>query len=225
MRRVVATLSVAAVFAGAGSIPSAQVPANKDPHHKVLVYNIDLRLLEVILPAGQTTLEHMHEHDLAVVPLTASATRSRASNGDWGALVSSRPAEVSLAQHTGTAIAYRLENTDSRAYRMIEVENLREEAWPPLMPLTAPATSLLKENRAFNVYEVILSAAAPMTHHDHTRPAVIILLEGAIDFSGVGGQDPIPMRQPGQWILLSRFQPHDLTANGAGGRIVEIEVR
>jgi hypothetical protein len=93
------------------------------------------------------------------------------------------------------------------------------------MPLAAPGTSLLRESRAFNVYDIRLSAAAPMTHHDHTRPAVVILVEGAIDFSGVGGQDPIPLRQPGQWVLLSRFQPHDLTASGAGGRLVEIEVR
>jgi hypothetical protein len=225
MRRAAFTVCIAAVFVETGSIPSAQGPANKDTHHKVLVYNIDLRLIEVALPAGQATLEHLHELDFATVFLSESAVRTRSTAGEWGTLISTHPGEVSLAEHTGAPVAYRVENTGGAGYRMLEIENVREGSWPPLMPLAAPGTSLVRENRAFNVYDIRLSAATPMTHHDHTRPAVIILLEGATDFSGVGGQDPIPMRQQGQWILLSRFQPHDLRVSGAAGRVLEIEVR
>ena len=108
---------------------------------------------------------------------------------------------------------YRIENTDAQPYRAIEVESMH-----PASPAQGEA--------AFTINDVRLKAGAPATGHTHKGATVVVLVEGAIENSGNGGESPARLQQPGRWLLITRGQSHNMEAVGSGdAHLVEIEVR
>ena len=51
-------------------IVSAQLPANKEPHHRTVFENAQFRILDVNVPPSETTLEHSHNLDIVTVSMT-----------------------------------------------------------------------------------------------------------------------------------------------------------
>jgi hypothetical protein len=85
---------------------------------------------------------------------------------------------------------------------------------------------VVKESRAFTIYDVVLKGASPEVMHNHTGATVIVLLAGTLEQAGIGGTDPVRLSQLGQWLPLPRFQPHALTPIGStDAHAIEIEVR
>ena len=200
---------------------------NTEPHHKRLLYTNDLRLWEVTLPPGQSTPPFRHEYDVATV-VVGDGTLSIQRNGEQLSSSSANNARgaVIVGEHTGAPATYRLENSGTTAYRAFEIENMREGNWPSAQPFTAPGSSVLKESRAFTIYDVVLKAGSPEVMHDHTGATVIVLLGGTLEQAGIGGTDPVRLPQLGQWLPLPRLQAHALTPVGStDAHAIEIEVR
>jgi quercetin dioxygenase-like cupin family protein len=92
--------------------------------------------------------------------------------------------------------------------------------------LTAPGSSVLKQSRAFTVYDLALKAGDPEAMHQHTGATIIVLVSGTLEQGGIGGEEPVRIRQPGQWLALPRLQGHTVVAVGNGdAHAIEIEVR
>src|SRR5262244_1642594 len=145
--------------------PSAQSAAasiNNEPHHKRLLYTNDLRLWDVTLPPGQSTPPFRREYDVATV-ITGDGTLNVQRNGEL--LSASAPnarGSVIVAEHTGAPATYRIENNGTTEYRAFEIENMREGTFPAAgQPVSTPGSSVLKENRSFTVYDVVLKAHSP----------------------------------------------------------------
>jgi quercetin dioxygenase-like cupin family protein len=213
-------------FGRAALAQSQPASINNEPHHKRLLYTNDLRLWEVTLPPGQATPPYRHEYDVATV-VVGDGTLNIERNGEQVSASSSNArGSVIVGEHTGTPATYRIENSGTTAYRAFEVENMREGSWPPAQPFTAPGSSMLKESRAFTIYDVVLKPGSPEVMHNHMGATIIVLLSGTLEQAGIGGTDPVRLSQLGQWLPLPRFQPHALTPVGsADAHAVEIEVR
>jgi len=205
---------------------SDAVSLNNEPHHKRLLYTNDLRMWEVTLPPGQSTPPFRHEYDVATV-VVGDGTLNIQRNGE--PLPAPSPnvrGSVIVGEHTGAAATYRIENSGHTEYRAFEVENMREGNWPPAQPIAAPGSSVLKESRAFTIYDVVLKAGSPEVMHNHTGATIIVLLGGTLEQAGIGGTDPVRLSQLGQWLPLPRFQPQALTPIGSSDtHAIEIEVR
>ena len=220
-------LPVSTVAQLAAQAQSDAVSIANEPHHKRLLYTNDLRLWDVTLPPGQSTPPFRREYDVATV-ITGEGTLNIQRNGEL--LSASAPnahGSVIVAEHTGAPATYRIENNGTTEYRAFEIENMREGTFPAAgQPVTAPGSSLFKENRSFTVYDVVLKARSPEVMHNHMGATVIVLLAGTLEQGGIGGTDPVRISQPGQWLPLPRFQTHALTpVGGADAHAIEIEVR
>src|SRR5205085_11556102 len=77
------------------------VPLNKEPHHKVLLDTLLLRVLEITVPPGETTLEHLHEYDIATVALSDASTRTKRPGEDWGPPRVRPVGSLDLPEYTG----------------------------------------------------------------------------------------------------------------------------
>jgi len=202
------------------------VSINSEPHHKRLLYTNDLRLWDVTVPPGQSTMPFRHEYDVATVVIGDGTLNIQRNAEQVSAPSPNARGSVIVAEHTGAAATYRIENTGTTEYRAFEVENMREGGWPSSPPFTAPGSSVLKESRAFTVYDVVLKAGSPEVMHNHTGATVIVILSGTLEQAGIGGTDPVRLPQFGQWLPLPRFQPHALTPIGSSDvHAIEIEVR
>lgn len=225
MTRVVTLAGVACLLAAAVEVVSAQVvPVTEDPNHRVRLDMILLRILEVNLSPGDTTLDHRHERDVASIALTDSTTRTRGPEEDWGAPRMRARGTVNVTNYTDAPGVHRVNNIGTTPYHLIAVENLRSGGWSTTRVITAPGTALLQQTRAFAIYDVRLDAGTPQTNHAHEMPIVAVLVSGAIENQGGMGENPSRFDRPGQWIFIPGG--HTMNVAGTGGaHVVEVEVR
>lgn len=226
MTRAKVALCASIMTATAVSVWSGQVPLSKEPRHKQLLYTAHLRLLDINIPVGDATLDHMHEYDVATVSVSDSTGRIREAGQDWGAPRVREVGNLAITDYTGAKRAHRVENIAKSPYHLIAVENVRDSGWTTPAPLTAPATTLAQESRAFSIYDVRLNASAPRTTHTHEVPTVVVLISGAVTYQGAGGNDPFELREAGRWIFAPLGSNHTLSVSGTDeARIVEFEAR
>jgi quercetin dioxygenase-like cupin family protein len=211
MARLVVSVSLAAIFCAAGlSAQSVAVSINNEPHHKRLLYTNDLRLWDVTLPPGQATQPFVHEYDVATVVIGDGMLNIQRNGEQVPAPAPNARGSVIVAEHTGAHATYRIENSGTTDYHAFEIENMREA----------------KQTPPFSISELTLKAGAPEAMHQHTGATIIVLISGTLEQGGIGGEEPVRIQQPGQWLALPRFQGHTVVAAGSGdARAVEIEVR
>ena len=218
------------------AVVTAQVPLSKEPRHRVTFENVQLRILDVNIPPGDTSLDHLHDRDIATVSMTSgTGTRLQSPGQPWGAVRPPRPlGDATVADYAGKPSSHRIENVGKSAYQLFALENLRTSGWATSPALAAPATKLTAESRAFKIYDVRLGRDGSQTSHTHAVPTIALLISGKLMSEGPDTQAkanaPAPvglkqLDQPGQWVLIPRGDTHHLVRLGVGdARLVEIEV-
>jgi hypothetical protein len=220
----IAVLAVAAAAHLAAQSPAASI--NNEPHHKRLLYTNDLRLWDVTLPTGQSTQPFLHEYDVATVVIGDGMLNIQRNGETVTPPAPNARGSVIVAEHTGAPATYRIENSGTTEYRAFEVENMHDAGkWAAGAPFTAPGSSVLKDSRAFTVYDLKLKAGDPPAMHPHMGAVIVVLVSGTLEQDGIGGEEPVRIQQPGQWLVLPRFQSHTVAAIGGDAHAVEIEVR
>jgi hypothetical protein len=218
-------------------ITAAQVPVSKDPMHRVVFENAQLRILDVNIPPSAMSLEHAHDYDIATVSMSnGTNTRIQPRGQQWGATRPPRPlGDATVTEYTGKADSHRIENLGKAPYQLFAVENLRKGGWSPTPAVNAMATKLMTESRAFRIYDVQLARDTSQTSHAHAVPTIAILVSGKVMSDGPDAQAKAnapaavglkQLDQPGQWVLIPSGDTHHVVRLGtADARIVEIEVR
>lgn len=228
-------LLVVLVSATAGL--AAQVPVTQEPRHRVMFEGGGIRILNVNVPPGDTTLEHRHEHDIVTVSMTGGAdTREQAPGQPWGPVRPRRLlGDVRVTQYAGQPGVHRVENVGTSNYQLFAVENLRAGAWSASRAAAGPGTTLVVQGRAFSVHDVRLDRETSQTAHTHALPTIAVLLTGAVLSDGPDAQAkawapaPVGLKQlteRGEWLLVPAGDTHHLVRLGTvEARVIEIEVR
>jgi hypothetical protein len=218
-------LAASAVLSGI-LLGQAAPSVSEDPSHKRLLFTAHLRMFDVTVAPGGSTLDHSHDHDVVTVAVGQATLRTGGSGGGWSDPRPVASGTVDVASYTGTSAVHRIENVGTTPYRAFAIENLRDAKWTTPQLITAPGTTLLEQSRSFAVYDVKLNGAAPKTSHVHQMPTVVMLMGGAVEVQGGGGESVFRMETPGRWILSQWDQPHTLTLVGNGdAHAVEVEAR
>ncbi len=226
--QTLATLVGTSVLFGATLLAqSAPVTMNGETHHERLTYLRHMRVFEANVASGESTADHLHDHDIVSVVLGEATTRSRQSGAEWTAPRMRAAGTAETTPYTGAPVAHRTENMGTTPLRLFVVENLRESAWTSPAPLVSPGTTLRQEARSFAIYDVRLGAATPRTVHAHQNPSFVFLLSGSVQVQGGGGESEFNLEQTGRWFPSSGpDQPHTLTIAGTGdAHVVCIEAR
>jgi hypothetical protein len=135
------------------------VPINDEPHHKATALHQRSASVGRNPSSGQSTPPFVHEYDVATV-VVGDGMLNIQRNGE-----PLSPGVAERARRCRHRRPYRrapqptgLKTNGTTEYRAFEVENMREGGWPPSQPFTAPGSSVLKESRAFTIYDVGLTA-------------------------------------------------------------------
>ncbi|MEO8255915.1 MAG: hypothetical protein ABI868_01085 [Acidobacteriota bacterium] len=228
---------VGIVLAATTAVIAAQVPLSQEPRHRVTFENVQFRILDVNVPPGDTTLEHLHEFDIATVSMTSGTdTRLQSPGQPWSPARPPRPlGDATVTEYTGKPGSHRLETLGGSAYRLFAVENLRTSGWSTTPAASGRATKLATESRAFRIYDVRLEGERSQVMHTHAVPTIVVLISGNAMSEGPNTQAkanaPAPvglkqLDQPGQWLLVPSGDTHYVVRLGtADARLVEIEVR
>jgi hypothetical protein len=220
------------------AVITGQVPLTQEARYRVTFENSQLRILDVNVPAGDTSLDHRHDFDIATIAMSNGAeTRLQPTGQSWGPV---RPPRIlgdaTVEEYTGKPSSHRVENVGKSAYQLFAVENLQKSGWSTTPAMSGLATRLVTESRAFRIYDVQLERrATAQTSHTHAVPTIAVLVSGKVMSEGPDTQAkanaPAPvglkqLDQPGQWLLVPRGDSHHVVSLGtANARVIEIEVR
>lgn len=219
------TTICASLVLSASALGAEPVPIEQDPQHTIIFSDSSLRVLEVRVPEGMETLDHMHRYDIATVCIDCAQTRTRLPGQPYGDIRPRKAGGFLIAEYAGKPAAHAVKNVGTGLYRLIAVENVRISGWTSAAPMAEQAgTVLAQESRAFRVYDVHVESGKPPAQHTHPSPTVVVLDVGNIAHgTGPGSKQ---LAKPGEWILVPAGSSHTISAQGQGAaHLVEIEVR
>lgn len=180
---------------------SSQVPVRNEPRHKVALENQYIRLLDVRIPPGDTSLFHVHEIPSFFIPLSTTAI---------GSQVQGQPPTDSRFSLDSTwyngfengPLIHRVWNNDSNILHVIDLELLSSKN------STLPAAIQLPfkidfENQKLRVYKFELSTGQTLTLPLLRTPMLFIaLIGGDVDVKTLTDKRIIGIVKAGgfQWL-------------------------
>jgi quercetin dioxygenase-like cupin family protein len=227
---------VCPIVVAMAAVAAAQVPLNKDPRHRVVFENAELRILDVNVPVGGSTQNHMHDRDIVTVSMSDGTETRVESPGQPGTARPRRPlGDASIAEYSGKAGSHKVDNLGKSAYQLFAVENLRTGGWSTPAALSKQSATLATEGRAFRVYDVQLASGHHQVSHTHSATTIVVLLTGKVMSDGPDAQAKAyapaavglkQLDQLGQWLLVPKGDAHHVVRLGKeDARVIEIEVR
>ena len=217
--------ATAALLVAAWVTVSAQVvPVGQEPHHRIVYEDASLRVLDVNIPPGTTTLDHSHDHDLVTVSIGQADTRIRVPGSDWGPVRPRRPlGDTSTVEYAGKRGVHTIENVGPDPYRLIAVENVKQSGWHAAPAVAGSAVRQLTEARAFRASSVRVKPGEAV-RRAHKVPTVVVLVSGEA-LLAPSAKEPRPLGPAARWAVVGAANEFTLTTRGEGeAHLVEIEV-
>jgi quercetin dioxygenase-like cupin family protein len=195
-----------------------------------------IRILDVQIPPGDTTLFHTHSDPILYVTMSTSTTRAQTLGGEWnGAPALGPPAAspfklspssppgrmTSVTTYADRPLTHRVSNVGETLFRLIATTNASpgDESTGPSPGFTGSPEIT---NRWFRGYRVIAGADAA-SEHRHANPVNVVLVAGRA--SATIGKATRALDEPGQFAFIGPNVPHRLAGVGGEAQLVEVEVR
>jgi quercetin dioxygenase-like cupin family protein len=102
------------------------VPVEQEPHHQWIFENQYVRVLDVVLAPGESTLFHAHSHDSIAVRLTDAAVQEQPFNKEWRPASRLLPGDSRYMKGTPEPYTHRVKNVGSIPFHVIDIELLRD---------------------------------------------------------------------------------------------------
>ncbi len=104
--------------------PEEPMPASLEPHHHVKYENQYIRVLEVTLEPGESSLFHTHSIDVWHVTLADAVVREQKQGENWGPETAVRAGLASFDNASKTPYTHRLKNMGKTQFHTINIEYL-----------------------------------------------------------------------------------------------------
>jgi quercetin dioxygenase-like cupin family protein len=102
---------------------SDPVPVEGEPHHHVIFENQYVRVLDVVVKPGDTTLYHKHSLDNVSVILTGTTLKNQVAGGDWTERLAN-DGSVGFAAGTAKPYVHRISNAGASVFHVLDIEIL-----------------------------------------------------------------------------------------------------
>jgi quercetin dioxygenase-like cupin family protein len=173
--RPVALLVPLLLSAPAAAQVAAPVPVAEEPMHRVVFANERVRVIDAALPAGATSLYHVHDRD----NLPIAVAGGRISVQPLGAAVAESDVALGAVSFAAGGYTHRVGNVGPGEVRFIDVELLgAPSAMPTRRAAVPPLHELVLENGRVRVYRVVLAPGQRLATHAHPGPAVHVTVRG-----------------------------------------------
>lgn len=175
------------------------VPIEKEPRHRLKFSNQHVRVFNVLIPAGATSLFHIHVNDGLSVRLADALIRDEALGGTPEDMPVKRGA-VSFG-YRPSPLTHRVSSIGSTPFRNIFVEVLPSTRKPPGVPpqVLVAGQTLVLENERVRISRLVLAPGQSIEMHTHALQGLgVAVSEGRI-----------VIEVPGEKLRTVKFKPGD----------------
>jgi hypothetical protein len=188
---------------------SAQIPVSQEPRHHNVFENAWVRVLDVRIPPGDTSL--MHKHETPSVFMVLSKAKS-------GSQVLVEPAKINLTQGniwyesfaTGPRI-HRVWNSDTSEFHVIDMELLNKTPKSIDPPLNGKDYPLLFDEKQVRGYRFTLNGGEAVMISPRLAPILVVGLSQA---SGTLSVNDTRFLQTGSFKFEDAGQKISISNNG-----------
>jgi mannose-6-phosphate isomerase-like protein (cupin superfamily) len=168
------------------TVAQSAIPIDKEPMHRLKFENEFVRLFDVLVPAGKTTLVHTHVYAGVGVRVSDASMIDELTSGE------KRPFSATSGQSTfgsGPTFSHKVVNVGTTDFRNIYVELLADtdpEKDVPL-PILSVDHVILIDNPQVRVNRLVLKPGESSKLHTHTRNGLgIIVYDAKIEITSPG---------------------------------------
>lgn len=216
----------AAAHAQAPTVAEKTVPVFQEPRHHLVVDTPALRILDIQIPPGDTTLFHMHNSAMIYVPISSSRTRNQNLGEDWPAPSAAAPAAPAPsaparpgringgANYVEKPTTHRVNNIGTTLFRLIGIANMTAGDATPSASTVKPEM----ENRWYRVERLVIAPGTSAPVPSFAGTVVVVMQTSGT--AAVDGPTWSPLNGPGDFARIDGAATHTVHNRGTG----EIEV-
>jgi len=204
------------------------VPVHEEPRHRLVLTHQQLRVMDVKIAPGDTTLFHVHDMPALFIAVSAAPVDIQLLNDKWGgthpdADPGRKPGDVNVdTSYVRAPVTHRVTNVGSRLFNLIAITNSTVSpggAGSPEMP-----GALELQNRWFIQTRARLAAGATRRWYSTSSPTIVVQpLPGAATVLLESGKRHF-LNTPGSWALVPAGTRYRLTSPGSATLVV-VQVR
>ena len=206
----------------------APVPMHEEPRHRLVLSHQQLRVMDVKIRPGDTTLFHVHDVPALYVAVSAAPVDIQLLAGKWGgthpaADPGRKPGDVNVdTSYVRAPITHRVTNVGSQLFNLIAITNSTVSPGDIGSPEIPGALEL--QNRWFIQSRARLAAGAPPRWYLAASPTVVVQpLAGAATVLLESGENHV-LDTPGSWALVPAGTRYRLTSPSSATLVV-VQVR
>lgn len=154
------------------------VPVSKEPLHKNVFENEYLRVLDVRISPGDTTLFHKHETPSVFISLHPVKTGSKVIIEDGSATVLSLDRRITFEGFYKSPRIHRVWNMDTSVFHVMDVEVLTKGDKKPEAPISLSGFSQLFDAPPVRTYRVTLKSNQEI-EIKRSAPVLVVGLDDA----------------------------------------------
>lgn len=201
---------------------------HNEPRHRLVLTHRQLRVMDVRIGPGDTTLFHVHALPALYVAVETSPVDIQLLKGQWGgthpaADPGRKPGDVNVdTSYVRQAITHRVTNVGSQLFNLIAITSSTAspgESGPPDMP-----GELELHNRWFTQSRAHVAAGGPPRWYSPLSPTIVVqpLPGAAAVLLESGGTHAL--NAPGSWVLVPAGVRYQLTSPSSATLVV-VQVR
>ena len=166
--------SLSCAHPGAGAFKSAAVPVFAEPHHHLEYESKFVRVLDVRIGPGDTTLFHVHADRHAGVVIAGARTWGQVVGGGESAYAANSIGSISDNPSDVLPLTHRVANIDTVGFHIVLGQFLAASGIDA--PMIAPdrTMQLDRETARGRVYRVTLAPGQSTSSHRHAQPGLTI---------------------------------------------------
>ncbi|MBV9960855.1 MAG: hypothetical protein JO072_01295 [Parafilimonas sp.] len=158
----------------------AQVPVIKEPHHKPVLVNDYVRLLDVHINPGDTTLYHIHAAPSVMVHISNSIIGSQITGEQPTQAAEVLAGQTRFAAYNEHTVTHRVFNAGSNVFHVMDIELIKKE------PASDSCTALSNVETTINgklvrVYKFDVSKTSPLNIPAGSCAHLLVCISGEIN--------------------------------------------
>ena len=196
----------------------SQVPVRMEPRHKMVLENSYLRLLNVHIAPGDTSLYHIHNTPSVVIIISRAWVGAQVMGKTVSPPGETTPGTTAYMDYGNHPLIHRVYNQGPDTFHVMDIELLRPEpadsAWPEF---PSQSLTLNWQHPLVRSFHLSLKAGDTCILPGSACPHLVVMIHGAV-------QAGTTLIEQGDYKWLPPGKPVSLTAsNAADGVILELK--
>ncbi len=162
---------------------NAQVPVIKEPHHKPVLVNDYVRLLDVHIKPGDTTFYHIHAAPSVIVFISNSIIGSQKFGDAASAPAQVLPGQTSFVNYGENPITHRVFNAGKNVFHVMDIELVKKNPSVDSCNALSDVETTINE-KLVRVYKFDVSSNKSYNIQKNSCAHLLICISGEINSAG-----------------------------------------